>query len=157
MKRRVETEIMEKWPKGNAVPKVTVIAICYCHQKYLRTALDSILAQETNFPFEILVHDDASSDGSVAIIEEYAKAYPHIIRPILERDNQFSKGIKALMRAIKPGLKGKYFAYLDCDDYWTDVHKLQEQVDFLEGHPAYLAVAHNCTVVDADGAATGVP
>lgn len=155
MKRRTETEITKNWPKGDNTPLVTVIAICYCHEKYLRTALDSILAQQTSFTFEVVIHDDSSTDGSVAIIEEYAKEYPHIIKPILEQENQFSKGIKSLIRAIKPSLKGKYFAYLECDDYWTDTHKLQEQIDFLEAHPAYLAVAHNCTVVDINGKATG--
>ena len=155
MARRTETEILSAWTKNNLTPMVTVIAICYCHEKYLHTALDSVLAQETSFPFEVLVHDDASPDGSAAIILEYAKAYPHIIRPILEQENQYSKGSQAIFRAIKPGIRGKYLAYLDCDDYWTDVHKLQEQVDFLEAHPAYLAVAHNCTVVDQDGEATG--
>lgn len=146
---------MNNWPEGSDTPLVTVIAICYCHEKYLRAALDSILAQETRFPFEVLVHDDASPDGSAAIIREYAEKYPHIIRPILERENQLSNGIQALLRAVRPGIRGKYLAYLDCDDYWTDPHKLQEQVDYLETHPAYLAVAHNCTVVDADGLPTG--
>lgn len=155
MTRRTEAEIMKNWPEDGTLPLVTVIAICYCHEKYIRTALDSILAQETNFPFEVLVHDDASTDDSAAIIEEYAENYPHLIVPILEQENQFSKGNQALLKAVKPGIRGKYLAYLECDDYWTDSNKLQEQVDFLETHPAFLAVAHNCTVVDADGIATG--
>ena len=155
MANRKQAEIMRNWPRDGASPLVTVIAVCYCHEKYLRTALDSVLAQETTFPFEVLVHDDASPDGSAAIIQEYAKAYPRIIRPILERENQLCKGILALLQAVQPGIRGKYLAYLDCDDYWTDAHKLQEQVDFLQAHPAFLATAHNCTIVNADGVATG--
>ena len=155
MKIRPESEIMKSWPEGYDVPLVTVLAISYCHEKYLRTALGSILSQETNFPFEVIVHDDASPDGSPAIIREYAEKYPHIIHPIIEDENQFSEGIQAIMRAVKPYIRGRYIAYLDCDDYWTDVHKLQEQVDYLEAHPAFLAVAHNCTIVDEDGVPTG--
>lgn len=151
MKRRTEAEIMKNWPENHELPLVTVLAICYCHEKYLRTALDGILAQETDFPFEVVVHDDASSDGSADIIKEYAERYPDIICPILQDENQFSKGIQAIMRAVKPHIRGRYIAYLDCDDYWTDVHKLQKQADYLEAHPAFLAVAHNCTVVGADG------
>ncbi len=147
---------MKSWASTDA-PTVTVVAICYCHEKYLPAALDSVLAQETDFPFEVLVHDDASPDGSAAIIREYAARYPRIIRPVLEQENQFSRGTKALLQAVLPGIRGKYIAYLDCDDFWTDSHKLQQQVDFLEAHPAYLAAAHNCTVVDENGVATGEP
>lgn len=152
MKTRTEADIMKKWLKNSEAPLVTVFAISYCHEKYLNTALDSILSQETSFPFEVIVHDDASSDGSPDIIKEYAERYPHIIYPVLEEENQFSKGVQAIMRAVRPHIRGKYLAYLDCDDYWTDVNKLQEQADFLDKHPAFLAVAHNCTVVGEDGA-----
>ena len=157
MSNRPEAEIVKNWPDHWDAPVVTVVAICYCHEKYLPAALDSVLAQETDFPFEVLVHDDASPDGSAAIIREYAARYPRIIRPVLEQENQFSRGAKALLQAVLPGIRGKYIAYLDCDDFWTDSHKLQREVDFLEAHPAYLAVAHNCTVVDENGVATGEP
>ncbi len=152
MTRRTEAEIMKNWHEDHDGPLVTVLAISYCHEKYLRTALDGILSQETDFPFEVIVHDDASPDGSADIIREYAENYPEIIRPILQEENQFSKGVRTIMRAVKPYIRGRYLAYLDCDDYWTDVNKLQEQVDYLEAHPAFIAVAHNCTVVGADGA-----
>lgn len=152
---RTESEITKGWPKDNDTPLVTVVAISYCHEKYLHTALDGILAQETNFPFEVIVHDDASPDNSASIIRKYAESYPHIIKPILEDENQFSKGAQAIFLALKASIRGKYIAFLDCDDYWTDVHKLQKEADYLEAHPAFLAVAHNCTVVDADGMATG--
>jgi len=155
MAKRTESEIMEGWPEGYDGPLVTVLAISYCHEKYLRTALDSILSQETSFPFELIVHDDASTDNSASIIREYVGNYPHIIRPILEDENQYSKGVQAVMRAVKPYVRGRYIAYLDCDDYWTDSHKLQVQVEYLESHPAFLAVAHNCTVVNEDGIPTG--
>ena len=155
MRTRTEAEIIKNWPEDYDTPFVTVLAVSYCHEKYLHTALDSILSQETNFPFEVIVHDDASPDGSPDIIKEYAERYPHIICPILENENQYSKGVQALMRVLKPYIRGRYIAYLECDDYWTDNNKLQNQVDFLEAHPAFLAVAHNCTVVDADGMPNG--
>ena len=155
MINRTEEEITRNWPKDSDAPLVTVLAISYCHEKYIHTALDSILAQETSFPFEVIVHDDASPDNSAAIIEEYAKKYPNIIRPVLEDENQFSKGVQAILHVLLPLIRGKYIAFIDCDDYWTDVKKLHTQVSYLEAHPAFLAVAHNCTMVDIDGIPTG--
>ena len=155
MRTRTEAEIIKNWPEDYDTPFVTVLAVSYCHKKYLHTALDSVLAQETSFPFEVVVHDDASPDGSASIIREYAEKYPHIVLPVLEDENQFSKGAQAIFMALKSKIKGRYIAFLDCDDYWTDVHKLQEEADYLEAHPAFLAAAHNCTVVDADGKPNG--
>ena len=155
MAKRNQKEIMHDWVGGTTAPLVSVIALSYYHENYLHTALDSILDQKTNFPFEVLVHDDASPDGSADIIREYAAAYPEIIKPIFQRENQYSNGPEYILQAFLPRIKGKYIAYLECDDYWTDPHKLQEQVDFLEEHPSFLAVAHNCTVIDRDGNPNG--
>ena len=88
--------------------------------------------QQTSFPFEAIVHDDVSTDGSAAIIREYAEKYPDIIKPIYETENQYSKHDGSLRRimdaAIHPA--AKYVAVCEGDDYWTDPHKLQLQVDF---------------------------
>ena len=91
--------------------------------------------QQTTFRFEAIIHDDASTDNSAAIIREYAAKYPHIIKPIIETENQYSKEWGAVSRIISNACKGKYFASCEGDDYWTDPLKLQKQVDYLEAHP----------------------
>lgn len=91
--------------------------------------------QQTNFPFEAIVHDDASTDGTAAIIREYAEKYPDIIKPIYETENQYSKHDGSLRKIMDAHMRGKYIAICEGDDYWIDPLKLQKQVDFMEGHP----------------------
>lgn len=118
-------------------PTVTIWCLVYNHESYLRQCLDGFVMQKTNFPFEALVHDDASTDGSAKIIMEYAKKYPNIIKPILEEENQYSKHDGSLMRLQVEKCTGKYIAFCEGDDYWTDPYKLQKQVDFMEANLDY--------------------
>lgn len=127
---------------------VTVVMLCYNHEPYMRQALDSVVNQVTDFPIEVIVHDDASTDHSAAIIREYEKKYPDIIRPIYQTENQYSKDVEIRRVFIDPMIRGKYVASCECDDYWLDMNKLQKQVDFLEAHPEYSGTAHNCVIVD---------
>lgn len=108
----------------------------------MRQCLDGFVMQQTTFPFEAIVHDDASTDGSDAIIREYAEKYPDIIKPIYESENQYGKGIisKKIDDTMHPD--SKYIALCEGDDYWTDPNKLQIQVDFLESHPDYSFSVH---------------
>lgn len=106
--------------------------------------------QQTDFPFEAIVHDDASTDGSADIIREYAAKYPDIIKPILQIENQFSKQNGAITRIMDENTRGKYVAICEGDDYWTDPLKLQKQVDFLESHPEYSICYHKVAIVNAD-------
>lgn len=131
----------ENRPKGD--PLVTIRCMVYNHEPYLRQCLDGFVMQETTFPFEAIVHDDASTDGSAAILREYAEKYPDIIKPIYETENQWGKGTisKTMDAAMHPA--SKYIAFCEGDDYWTDPHKLQLQVDFLETHPDYVICSHN--------------
>ena len=124
------------------VPLVSIRCLVYNHEPYLRQCLDGLVMQKTNFPFEAIVHDDASIDGSAAIIREYAEKYPEIIKPIFETENQYSKGtIGEIMReAGNPN--AKYIAHCEGDDDWMDPEKLQLQVDFLETHPDYFMTCH---------------
>lgn len=117
-------------------PLVSIQCLVFNHEPYLRQCLDGFVMQKTTFPFEAVVHDDCSTDGSVAIIQEYAENYPEIIKPILETENQFSKiGFSGINRIMIAHSKGKYIALCEGDDYWIDPLKLQKQVDYMEKHP----------------------
>ena len=108
------------------------------------------LMQKTVFSFEILVHDDASTDSTPDIIKTYAEKYPDIIKPILQTENQFSKGINVTQVFQYSRAKGKYIAFCEGDDYWIDSNKLQFQVDWLEQHPQDIGCVHKYIVVDED-------
>ena len=123
--------------------KVTVVCTAYNHEAYLREALEGFVSQETDFPFEVLVNDDASTDGTAAILREYAAKYPDIIRPFYQEKNLYSQGINIYDAVFFPVARGEYIAACEGDDRWTDPHKLQLQVDFLDAHPDYSACVHN--------------
>lgn len=142
---------------GNeTVPLVSVSVITYNHEKYIRQCLDGILMQNVNFPYEVLVHDDASPDGTADIIREYEAKYPDIIKPIYQTENQYSQG-KAASKFNFDRARGKYLAFREGDDYWTDPGKLQKQVDFLEAHPEYIATVHRVKAIDEHGEALDIP
>ena len=122
--------------------KVTVICLAYNHEAYIRDALEGFVRQQTDFPFEVLVHDDASTDGTAAIIREYAARYPGLIRPVFEQENQYSKGVVIPRDILFPLIQGQYVALCEGDDYWTDPLKLSKQVAALEAHPEVDLCAH---------------
>lgn len=114
---------------------VSIKCMVYNHGPYLRQCLDGFVMQKTDFRFEAVVHDDASTDNSADIIREYAKKYPDIIKPYIEKENIYSKD-KILLRKLTNDLcTGKYVAHCEGDDFWTDPYKLQKQVDYMEAHP----------------------
>ena len=117
---------------------VTILTLAYNHKPYIRQCLDGIVMQRTNFKFELLIHDDASTDGTADIIREYESKYPNIIKPIYQKDNQYSKEIPIGVTYLYPRAKGKYIALCEGDDYWIDPLKLQKQVDFLEANPEFV-------------------
>lgn len=124
-------------PPPENQPLVSVWALAYNHAKYIARALDSILMQTTDFPIEIVVHDDCSTDGTTEIIKDYAARYPDIIHPIYESVNQYTTHPNAFElygEYINKFCRGKYIAMLECDDYWTDPLKLQKQAGFMERH-----------------------
>lgn len=116
---------------------VSVLSTVYNHEKYVRDALDGFVMQKTDFPVEVLIHDDASTDHSAEIIREYEQKYPDLIKPVYQVENQFTRGGNIMGRFLLPRASGKYIAVCEGDDYWTDPEKLQKQVDFLESHPEY--------------------
>ena len=131
-------------------PLVSVCVITYNHGKYIRQCLDGILMQKVNFPYEILIHDDASPDDTADIIREYWEKYSTVIKPILQTENQHSQG-RSASKFNYDRAKAKYIALCEGDDYWTDDGKLQMQVDFLEEHGEYVGTAHSVCIVDIDG------
>lgn len=131
--------------------KVTVVCTAFNHERYLRDALEGFVRQETDFPFEILVNDDASTDGTAAILREYAEKYPALIRPIYQEKNLYSQGVNIYDAVFYPVARGEYIAICEGDDYWTDPRKLQLQADFLDAHPDYVACVHNTLARLADG------
>lgn len=122
--------------------KVSVICITYNHVKYIEQALRSLVSQKTDFEYEIIVHDDASTDGTIDIIKKYQSEYPNLIIPIIEEENQYSKGVKITQDIILPLVRGKYIAFCEGDDYWTDSHKLQKQYNYIERHPECTLCVH---------------
>jgi len=124
-------------------PLVSVDCITYNHEAYIRDALEGFLMQKTNFTLEVLIHDDASTDQTANIIRKYEKDYPNIIKPIYQKENQFSKGKNVFREFQIPRIRGKYIAICEGDDYWTDPLKLQKQVDFLENNSEYGLVYSN--------------
>ena len=127
----------------NITCKVSVLCATYNHEEYLRQTLDSFLNQKTDFPFEVLVNDDASTDSTGDIIREYAAKYPDVIRPFYQKENLYSRRINLYDVVFFPACRGEYIAVCEGDDYWNDPEKLQLQVDWLDAHPEYSACVHN--------------
>jgi len=148
MLNKTEKEIMKQW-KSQEKPLVSMCCITFNHENFIATALDSILMQETDFPFEIIIRDDCSTDRTSDIVKEYAKNFPHIIRTILETENQYSKGINPFIPTYNKA-RGKYVTILEGDDYWRDKQKVQKQVDFLEKNNEYILSYHNSIIVDTN-------
>ena len=130
-------------------PVITVNVITYNHARFVRQALDSILMQDVNVPYEILIMDDASTDGTQDILREYRRMHPDIIHLYLRRHNSGVWPTKNIY-FLKQRARGKYMASLEGDDYWSDPHKLQMQYDYLEQHPEMSACVTNFSAVDAD-------
>ena len=129
-------------------PLVSICCLCYNHEPYIRECLEGFMMQMTNFAFEVLIHDDASTDKSAEIIREYEAKYPDIIKPIYQTENQYSKGVGVTRVFQYPRSKGKYIALCEGDDYWTDPYKLQKQVDFLEANPDYTFCFHDAFILN---------
>lgn len=132
---------------------VTISIVCdvFNHEPYLRQCLDGFVMQKTDFPFEILINDDASTDKSVDIIKEYVSKYPSLFKPIYQSENQFSQGVGIWSDIQFPRATGKYIAICEGDDFWTNPLKLQKQVDILEADESLMACCTNSSLVDKEG------
>ncbi len=132
-------------------PVVSICVTTYNHAKYLRKTLESFLCQRCEYPYEILVHDDVSTDGTIDILKEYAAKYPEIVKPLFEEENQYSKGVPINETFNFPRAQGKYIALCEGDDYWLDETKLQRQIAHMEQDPECTFCFTNGMIHDESG------
>ncbi len=147
MINKTEKEIMQNWGKYEK-PVVSISCTAYNHGKYIKRCMDGFLMQKTNFPFEIVVHDDASTDNTLDILREYKKKYPNIINLLEEKENQYSKHDGTILRLMNNEYRGDYIALCEGDDFWICSDKLQLQYDALICHPDCVAAFHKVQFVD---------
>lgn len=136
--------------------KVSVSVVTYQHAATARQALDGVLRQRTSFPFEIIVGDDASTDGTQRILDDVRAEAPEIVRLILRETNAGDMGLTNVMSTVDVA-RGEYIAFLDGDDFWTAPDKLQRQVDFMDVHPECAICAHRVEHLRTDGLRTLSP
>jgi glycosyltransferase involved in cell wall biosynthesis len=136
-----EAVIQRHWP-ANTAPLVSIVCMTYNHARYIEDTIRGFLTQETSFPFEVLIHDDASTDGTPALIRAWQEKYPGIVRAVLQTENQFSRGVRAFDLLLRQ-TRGRYVATCEGDDYWIRSDKLQKQVGFLEQHPDFSCAGHS--------------
>ena len=134
---------------------VSIYVPTYNHENYIVRALDSIRMQQTQYSFEVFVGEDCSTDNTRQVLKDWELANPDPRFTILYREVNMHGSACSNAMDLKKRCTGKYIICLEGDDFWTDPEKLEKQVSFLETHPEYYAVAHNCTVVGADSQPNG--
>lgn len=149
----VDAQALEKC-KSVSDPLVSVGILVYNQKKYIKNAIESILRQEVDFNFEIVIADDGSTDGTREILKDYANRYPDLIRLILQEKNV---GLVENSKCLKRACRGKYRATQEGDDFWIDPNRLQRQVEFLENNPEYVAVCGDLLAADENGRRCAFP
>lgn len=138
---RSEAELLMRWG-DRKVPVVSILCTTYNHERYVESAIRGFLSQDCTHPFEILIHDDASTDLTQRVIRAWQQRYPSIIKPVLQTVNQMSRGARPI-ETLLARAQGGFIATCEGDDYWVDPAKLQRQVDYLITHPDVSCTAHN--------------
>lgn len=144
-----EAEIMMNWQGDLSTPLVSVICITFNHQDYIEDALRGFLIQKTGFPFEIIIHDDASTDKTQEIIKRYAQDYPNLIKLVIQTENQYSQGKKVTACAVKYS-NAEILAICEGDDFWIDARKLSIQTKIMRSNPGTAIIVHPCMTYDGD-------
>lgn len=144
---------LRRWQNYSS-PMVSVLCATFNHASFVEQCLDGLLCQETDFPYEIIVRDDASADGTADILRQYEAGHPEMFRNIYEIENQFSKGVFPRETAL-PIARGEFLAWCDGDDVWTDPNKLQMQVDFLRENPSFSGCYTDFSLIDREGCSVG--
>ncbi|UGV31816.1 glycosyltransferase [Halopseudomonas aestusnigri] len=143
-----QDEIMSNWHGHSVAPLVSVLCATYNHRPYIEDAIKGFLLQKTSFPFEIVIHDDCSSDGTLEVLLDFKNRYPCIIRIIAQTENQYSRGYRPIPTASSFAL-GKYLAICEGDDFWIDSLKLECQKNQLEANPDVSMCFHNAYRLNA--------
>lgn len=149
MASRTEEEIMDNWCGERIAPLVSVCCTTYNHEEFIAQAIEGFLMQETDFPFEVIIRDDCSTDSTASIVMEYVERFPNIIKPIFEAENQYSKGVKPMPVVFKKAV-GEYFALCEGDDFWTDTHKLEKQLIVFKRWENTMICFHSAEELDEE-------
>ncbi len=128
--------------------KVSALILTYNHEQFIGQAIEGVLMQKTDFPYELVIAEDCSTDGTRDVIRRYCRKYPDRIRIVLNRHNIRAR--RTIVRGYQ-ACRGQYMTLTDGDDYWTSPDKLQRQADFLDGHPDCTVCFHSVTNVWDDG------
>lgn len=147
-KNSYELEKLFNYKNDIDKPLVSIICNTFNHARYVRKTLESFINQRVNFSVEILLHDDASTDGTQEIVKEYTEKYPNLFKTIIQKENQYSKKVKITPTFQYPRISGKYVAFCEGDDMWIDEYKLYKQLSFLEKNSEFSASLHNSIVYD---------
>jgi glycosyltransferase involved in cell wall biosynthesis len=145
--------VSDQRPNAGEKPRVSVLTVTYNHERYIAECLESSLGQVTNFPFEVVVGEDGSRDGTPALVQAFQDRHPARVRARIRARNV---GPHQNMLDGFADCRGEYVALLEGDDYWTAKDKLQRQVDLLDAHPEAAACFHQAVVVDEHGGAQHV-
>ncbi|MBN2885029.1 glycosyltransferase [Patescibacteria group bacterium] len=146
---KTEQDITKNWGGLITEPMVSIGCLTYNHEAYIKEAINSFLMQETNFPFEIIIYDDGSTDANRQIISDYAAQYPNIIKTIFPEQNQYQFHKRVNIDFVYTHARGKYIAICEGDDYWIDSLKLQKQFEVLEDNPEIDLCLHPAYLLDA--------
>lgn len=133
---------------------LSIVVITFNQEKYISQALDSIISQKTDYDYEIIVGDDASTDSTPNILRKYSIIYNNRIKPYLREKNMGGRGANNLYDLLLK-CRGKYVVILEGDDFWIDNKKIQKQIDFLENNPSFIGTAHKCVVVNENSEPNG--
>ncbi|MCU7795557.1 MAG: glycosyltransferase [Candidatus Thiodiazotropha sp. (ex Myrtea spinifera)] len=145
-----EEEIVASWETGYKKPVVSILCLTFNQITYLQDALRGFLIQKTTFPFEVILHDDASTDGTKEIVQEYSSRYPGIIKPIIQTNNQYSQGKKPSLVSF-PHASGDYIALCEGDDFWISSNKLEMQVELASQYLDCHLICHSALCLDQSG------
>ena len=135
-------------------PVVSILCLTYNHAPYIRQALEGFVNQRTTFPYEVVVHDDCSTDGNQDIIREFEERYPDKVRAIYQSENQYSQGVDIFEKFLYPSEGVKYVACCEGDDSWFDMDKLQKSYDYMEAHPDCTVTSNQTLLVNRATGAT---
>ncbi|KAA1166153.1 glycosyltransferase [Pseudoalteromonas fuliginea] len=143
-----ESEIMACWKFTDKI-YISCICVTFNHESFIKDCINAMLAQKSDYRFEIIIHDDNSSDETRAILLKYKARYPSIITLVLQSENQYSQGKKPIAITL-PLCKGELVTFCDGDDYWLDEYKLSLQADYLLANPHVAISSHDAMIIDRD-------